>query len=347
MSRAQFGFSFWIALVGIFLLFGAPFVTLPGAIHVAIANASERSGAPHQEINIELFDECLNAIQTFLPEQEMEQPIDLELLCPEVLGDVRNNPVLASQKHLMESPENQSKLSKIQLMDIRHLFYQAMPPMLPEGASWNAEPQRLEEIIEDTFIPYHKNDASSWWKSFIEWLKGKINTEQEVSYDWLEEFLSFVAELSEYLLIIVYICFGLAALFLAWLIFNELKLAGYFRSYDKGGRQANHNTTDSNIMVAKYIRLSLDEISQLPLQQQPEALLNYCIEHLIRHRQLPANRSLTHRELLPQLANFKAFQSFKELVTIVETAAYAGKQLSPEALQSSYEYQLEITRVNQ
>ncbi len=178
------------------------------------------------------------------------------------------------------------KLNRHSLDDVAALAepYQESKPVVGPDAA--AVPDILKSMAREQ-APV----AKSWWEAFKAWLDTWFQSHGPDSFSWLDRWLEGVRQSAALLSAVLYSLIGLVVIAAGWVVFNELKAAGFMGR--GGGRPAPVNSPGAASGDAAILNSE-----PIAAAERLAALLRLLVSRLMRTGRLKSERSLTHRELV-------------------------------------------------
>ena len=169
--------------------------------------------------------------------------------------------------------------------------------------------------------------AKSWWDAFKAWLNSWFQSHDPDSLSWLDRWLDRVRESASLLGVVLNSLIGLVVIFAGWVVFNELKAAGFMVRRRGGTAPVIFSATRPDDAV----NLNLEPIS---LPERVAALLRLLVSRLMRTGRLRSERSLTHRELVTRSTFDSEAQRavFAAVAGSAESILYGAHDASAEHL---------------
>ncbi|MBT4836563.1 MAG: hypothetical protein HON94_04370 [Methylococcales bacterium] len=274
--------------------------------------ADEKVNQPYQ-----IIDLCLQDVFYQSSNISFNESYHLDSLCPELLGHVDNK------------FSKDTSMTINELMDYQQLKFK---PIRIKSSHWQVKPKRLQQIIDESFIHQQTDKTLKWWDQFVQWIKDFFPEEKSVNSDWIDSLSKIIASFQSVIEALFYLSIGLIIAVLVWIAYNEMKIAGLFMKKRKVLFSASDDQLKDHLVNIQYSQISFTQISTLPQNNQPLALLSYCINQLIEKNYLPNNKSYTNWETIRLLQKFEAQLSFQHLVQLVERIEYGGDQVNDESL---------------
>lgn len=162
----------------------------------------------------------------------------------------------------------------------------------------------------------------TWWDRLLDWLRNRFRPEEEESSDWLYKWLDELAGREFAMRIVGYTLFGLVVLAAAWIVINELMVAGVF-----GVRwQRRLRSAAAKGSTISGQALSLADIEAGDPFNRPSLLLALLMEALARRGDRAVDTSVTHRELAQRITldDHSQRSAFGRLVGCAERVRYAA-----------------------
>jgi len=213
------------------------------------------------------------------------------------------------------------RLNRDSLRDVARLtegYGGSMPAAPPEVSALKGVLESLAR--EQTPMP------RSWWDAFRAWLDSWLKSRDLDSLSWLDRWLERIRESTTVLNAILYSLIGMVLIAAAWVVVNELKVAGLIGSErNKAGAAApDTNTAGAGAGAAEPIAPA-DRLS---------GLLALLVKRLVQTGRLTGERSLTHRELVSRSAFDGESQRavFAAVALAAESSLYGAQSGSPEHL---------------
>jgi hypothetical protein len=216
------------------------------------------------------------------------------------------------------------QLNRNSLNDVATLaepYDESKPAAGPDAAA-------LPDILE-TMAREQAPVAKSWWEAFKAWLNTWFQSHDPDSFSWLDRWLEGLRQSAGLLSVVLYSLVGLVVLAAGWVVFNELKAAGFIR---RGrGRPAPVNSPGA--ASSNAANLNSEPVA---LAERIAALLRLLVSRLMRTGRLKSERSLTHRELvtLSVFDNEAQRTVFAAVAGSAESILYGAHSVPAERLDS-------------
>ena len=171
--------------------------------------------------------------------------------------------------------------------------------------------------------------AKSWWEAFKAWLNTWFQSHGPDSLSWLDRWLEGLRQSAVLFNVVLYSLIALVVIAAGWLVFNELKAAGFLAR--GGGRPAPVNAPGAAPSDAAILNSE-----PMTLAERLAALLRLLVSRLMQTGRLKSERSLTHRELV----TLSVFDSeaqravFAAVAGSAESILYGARSLPAERLDS-------------
>jgi len=169
---------------------------------------------------------------------------------------------------------------------------------------------------------------TGWWKQLIDWLFHRDPGENDdADFRWLESFLKKLTLSASTARTILYTSTLLIAALALGLIWHEVRL-GKAAGWSLFRRRSAKNTREEDLSDLENT-LSINHDS---LPEKLPALLNVCIDYLIKKHRLPERKSQTNHEFLTWLRtrNDAAAAPFSTLCKQAERVLYGDRRLDPD-----------------
>jgi hypothetical protein len=185
--------------------------------------------------------------------------------------------------------------------------------------------QRLKEILAD--LGATGQERSGAWARFKKWLRSLFERAgQQNREGWLSRLVSRVGVSEAVMDVISYIALGIVVALAAFIVFNELRLAGLL-----GRRRAGHDGDSADGARNGRSWMTWSDVERAPLLDQPRLLLELIATKLTALGRLPPAGAFTARELVraADLNGPVDRERLNELALTAERARYAAEGVSP------------------
>lgn len=145
----------------------------------------------------------------------------------------------------------------------------------------------LDQLASEQVAP-----EPSWWSMLLDRLKSWLARQASGSSGWLERTLEQLARSADLITALTYVLVALVIAAAAWIIVNEVRVAGALSRRREAG--ASRAVPASSSMAQPDI----SDLDALALRDQPAMLLRLLVARLMARGLLRAERNLTHRELV-------------------------------------------------
>jgi hypothetical protein len=162
----------------------------------------------------------------------------------------------------------------------------------------------------------------TWWDRLREWLRSRLQPEEEEQPTWLFEWLDKLSRHEAALRVAMYTLFGLIVIAAIWIVINELRAAGVF-----GVRARRAALSAERRAGSRQVReLTLADIENSDPANRPSMLLALLLTAWARREDRAVDNSTTHRELAARIALEDSSQrmAFGRLVRCAERVRYAA-----------------------
>ena len=272
-----------------------------------------------QAANIDYLKDCL----TRLPVRAKPGLENLQLSCPQ-LGQTLVNAGLSDQL----AEHWQKQLTPQGLRDIQALLERYQGDVLSPAP-------RTDSISDIAQALRATAPARSWWQRVGDWLRHLLQPHSSSGSGLLDKVVNGIlsALTARVRLVLFYGSVALVALLLGFIIWRELRMAGF------GARAARRRTLGEapDLPGVTGERTTLTDLDERPLPERPALLLRLLVQALVQTGRLASDRTLTHRELIAR-AGFDSVdqrQRFAAVSLLAEQFLYGG------ALSASADAQLE------
>ena len=279
---------------------------LVAANAVRTAKADEVSNA---------FAACIGAVARQGAQAHPDRLFPLRRFCP-ALADA----LAASPRGNVPGNFPSGDTSLNQLRDMHALLYPASPGA---RAAAHFDYAGLHALLAQVYVekPAPK-PVVHWWQRLLRWLERHFSAQGKTDWSWLERLLARVAPSWWWIVLVSRVLVAGAVLFVLASVAVRVNEARWLRWPRR------RTAIDTSVSHAEPER-SWRDVEALPLAQQMPALLHLVIRALMRRGVLPADDSLTNRELLARLqaGDRGAAARFHALVDGVERVYFGGQSM--------------------
>lgn len=266
------------------------------------------------------IDQCIN--QQFADDATpaIFAQIDLSEECPKLAGMLAVHSELTSTLSVDQDSSNLAELA-----DLRYLAANMRNPVRDNV---KLELSGLHDILDDALLDIPREQQTGWWKQLIDWLFHRDPGENDdADFRWLESFLKKLTLSASTARTILYTSTLLIAALALGLIWHEVRL-GKAAGWSLFRRRSAKNTREEDLSDLENT-LSINHDS---LPEKLPALLNVCIDYLIKKHRLPERKSQTNHEFLTWLRtrNDAAAAPFSTLCKQAERVLYGDRRLDPD-----------------
>ena len=220
---------------------------------------------------------CLN-----LARQQAGQEVNLRNDCPALFKELQNQGLLTSFDPPFTGNAGVSQLEF--LADSLH-------SRRPSGI---IHQDGLDRLLADILTVETGDPESDWWQAILKWLDSLKPADHEAQYQWLRRWLEAMKPSEQAAQIFIYGSIALLLALSVWLVFSELYQAGFFRKFSGGRKPVATSSSHQQTPLSS----SCPSFGELTPQGQLGALLAQFINALAQRKLIPADPSLTHRQLL-------------------------------------------------
>jgi hypothetical protein len=214
-------------------------------------------------------------------------------------------------------------LKELEALVTRELATQATTP--------TPRVQRLKEILAD--LGATGQQRSSAWTRFTKWLRSLFERAgQQNREGWLSRLVSRVGVSDAVMDIISYIALGIVVALAAFIVFNELRLAGLL-----GRRRAGDGSEPGDGALSGRESITWSDVERAPVLDRPRLLLELIATKLTALGRLPPAGAFTAREVV-RAADLSApadRERLHELALAAERARYAAAGVPPAVAESA------------
>lgn len=190
----------------------------------------------------------------------------------------------------------------------------------------------LDILLAGILQPEAPNSAAAWRQAVTAWLDKLKSGDYETQYQWLLHLLRTVIPSGATVRILLYAAIALLVLISAWLVVMELYYAGVFAALPGVRRRS----ARSGLRPANPPQIAIDfsAADSVTPQQQVAALLDQVVAYLAARGTLPADATLTHRQLAYAIDKqaLPVRDAFLRLVKAAEPVLYGRREASEAML---------------
>lgn len=200
------------------------------------------------------------------------------------------------------------------------------------GRSIAVDRQELVRLIGEISQPDPSENRHHWWKAFNAWLDRLKSGDYEDQYRWLRSLLEAVIPSQAVARLLLYGSLMLLVLMSLGLVGMELYHAGWLAGFPRGRKTGKPVCPTGSALSLTDPALPA-ALASLPPRRQMAALLESVIGTLADRDLLPADATLTHRQLIRAAERQPVpLPGLRRLVEIAEPVLYGGKEVSPSML---------------
>lgn len=256
---------------------------------------------------------CLN-----LARQLAGQEVSLREDCPALFNELQNQGLLAG----FEPPLSATvSIAQLEFLADSRLSRRSPGIIRQDG---------LDRLLSDILNVETGDPETGWWQAILKWLDSIKPADHEAQYQWLQRWLQALRPSAQAARIFIYASIALLLALSVWLVIGELSHAGIFRKFS--GRRKPLPLTGSHPHTPSSF--SHGPIMALTPRGQIGALLAQLINALIQRKLIPADPSLTPRQLAGGLAAQPgdAKSAFSRLVHESEPLLYGNRAVDPDLI---------------
>ena len=264
---------------------------------------------------VSAIDQCIASAKKSQKNVGEKRKVELDFYCPGLTQRIRQSRIAANLSFEFDSASSISELR-----DLRQFLRQYQRPVSPGVYRYNYG--QLDLLLKD-ILKKEPEKSDGLWERFGEWVKQFLPEIDQEQLDRLEKFVQSIS-IPEWLgKIIFYVSGGIILASAFWIIFREWR---YYRRIGAYEKLVRIGSGPDGVLVS-HQSLTLDELAGLPLHRKLPALLGWLIAYLMDRGDLPANHSLTNRELLRVLRKQGSTDSayFSDLVSESERVVYGNR----------------------
>jgi len=198
--------------------------------------------------------------------------------------------------------------------------------------------ETLKDIISD--LGSTGQERSGLWSRFKKWLRSLFErSAQQNDEGWLSRLVSRIGVSGAVMEIITYIALGLVVALAAFIVFNELRLAGVLKR-----RRAENAGDEAADLPADRLRIAWADVERAPLRDQPRLLMQLVARRLTDLNRLPPAGAFTVREIVrtADLEQQADRERLSEIALTSERVRYAESEVSPAVVETAVSHAREL-----
>jgi len=190
----------------------------------------------------------------------------------------------------------------------------------------------LEQLLAGILSAEKTDPQAEWWQAFLKWLDSLQTGDYEQEYQWLLRLFKAIKPSEQTVLIFIYGSMAMLVLSALWLVLSELYGAGFFASRKNGQQTLPEKSSRQYSLTLAPNRQNPPGLTE---ELQIAALLEQAIVLLVERNVIPADASLTHRQMLRYVLRHTSDLAppFARLVTVAEPVIYGGQPVGTGMLE--------------
>jgi len=201
-----------------------------------------------------------------------------------------------------------------------------------DGGAVSLDRPGLAALLKEVQQPEARDGRSQWWKALHDWLDQLKSGDYEAEYRWLRRLLEAITPSEAVARGLMYGSLALLVLMSLGLVGVEMYHAGWLARFS-GGRRARRQAAHPETHRRPGALPAEAEVAPLPPRRQLAALLDAVIDALAARRLIPADTTLTHRQLLRAATGQSVpVLALQQLVETAEPVLYGRQQASQQLL---------------
>ncbi|HLF97222.1 MAG TPA: DUF4129 domain-containing protein [Methylococcaceae bacterium] len=190
----------------------------------------------------------------------------------------------------------------------------------------------LAQLLKEVQQPDAGDKRGQWWKAINAWLDQLKSGDYEAEYQWLRSLLQAITPSESVARVLLYGSLALLVAMSLGLVAVELYHAGWLTRFATG-RRATREAAHARPRTQIGALPDAADAAPPPPRRQLAALLDAVIDALAAQNLLPADATLTHRQLLRAAAGRSTpVQVFQRLVETAEPVLYGRHEASRDLL---------------
>jgi hypothetical protein len=221
---------------------------------------------------------------------------------------------------------------------LRELLRTVSRELAPHPVAKVPRVETLKDIISD--LGSTGQERSGLWSRFKKWLRSLFErSAQQNDEGWLSRLVSRIGVSGAVMEIITYIALGIVVALAAFIVFNELRLAGILKR-----RRAANAGDDTADLPEDRLRIAWADVERAPLRDQPRLLMQLVASRLTDLNRLPPAGAFTVREIVRKadLQQQTARDRLNEIALTSERVRYAQSDVSPAVVETAVSHAREL-----
>lgn len=242
--------------------------------------------------------------------------------CPDLLLQ------LQSDSWPLTEPELDEEITPAQLRFLQRA-------RLVDTGALSLDREDLAQLLNEVQQPDTRDEHGQWWKAINAWLDQLKSGDYEAEYQWLRSLLEAITPSESIARVLLYGSLALLVSMSLGLVGVELYHAGWLTRFSGAHRAKRKAAQDQPHTPAGALPDDAD-LLPLPPRRQLAALLDAVIDALTARQLIPADTTLTHRQLLRAAADRSMpVLVFQRLVETAEPVLY-GRQEARQPLLAAF-----------
>lgn len=239
--------------------------------------------------------------------------------CPDLLLQLQSN------SWPLTEPELDEEITPAQLRFLQRA-------RLVDTAALSLDREDLAQLLNEVQQPDARDEHGQWWKAINAWLDQLKSGDYEAEYQWLRTLLEAITPSETVARVLLYGSLALLVLTSLGLVGVELYHAGWLTRFSSA-RQAKRKAAHDKPCTRSGALPDDADVSPFPPRKQLAALLDAVIDALTAQKLIPADTTLTHRQLLRTAADRSMpVLVFQRLVETAEPVLYGRQEAGQHLL---------------
>jgi hypothetical protein len=284
-------------------------------VWLALTAAWQQAAGQAEGSAVEIIDRCSESA-----DDETLGLTALEEECPGVTGALEESGYLPLLSTASRDALDVYGLSDLLFVDS---WYEAAPPTDRE-----VDVATLGPILDELRAQAAERPLS-WFERFKRWLSALLDRPSSAPDNWFTRWLEGTKISDVVATAILYFALALILGLTIFVIVNELRAAGVFRSRSKTPDDAMRGG------AAAAAEDAVEDFDTLPVDRKASMLLRMLVATLIKSGRLRTERSLTHRELAvrARFDDARQRESFQRVAALAERTVYASGEVPAEEVE--------------
>jgi hypothetical protein len=256
-----------------------------------------------------------------LAKQQAQHKLNLAKDCPDLLQSLKDQWLYTT---VVPSLENDISLAQLEFLTASQRQLRSAPSI---------QQNDLDQLLADILVTETKNSQWEWWKAFLKWLDSLKVDDYEDEFQWLIRFMQTIKPSEQTIHLFIDGTIALLVIASVWLVINELTVAGFLAKLT-GKRKvllAHQSSLGQGLDSSNARQIAIHQLSP---HQQIAVLLEQVIKMLMERELIPADATLTHRQIVHYLSQHAVTSepAVAHLVHAAEPILYGNRTVAAQTL---------------